>query len=83
MGKENLAMKPEQLEAVRQVSLGKDVFLWQPTGFGKSLCYELLPFVTDFWRGKHCKQICAVLPATIARHTLHWTFAMLRWLFTY
>ena len=54
IGKEGIVMKPEQLEAVRQVCLGKDVFLWLPTGFGKSLCYELLPFVMDFWRGKHC-----------------------------
>ena len=54
IGKESLAMKPDQFEAVRQVCLGKDAFLWLPMGFGKSLCYELLPFVTDFWRGKYC-----------------------------
>ena len=45
IGKESLVMKPEQLEAVRQVCLGKEVFIWLPMGFGKSLCYELLPQV--------------------------------------
>ena len=26
---------------------GKDAFLWLPTSFGKSICYEVLPFVFD------------------------------------
>ena len=28
------------------------VFLWLPTGFGKSICFELLPFVFDFKLGR-------------------------------
>ena len=27
-------------------------FLWLPTGFGKSLCYECLPFLFDFKLGR-------------------------------
>ena len=50
--KSTLPLKPQQVDAVRHVYNGKDVFLWLPTGFGKSVCYELLPFVMDHKRGK-------------------------------
>ena len=33
--------------SVRYVYKGKDVILWLPAGFGKSLCYEVTPFVFD------------------------------------
>jgi len=45
--KEGLKVKPEQLQAIRHVYDGKDVFLRLPTGFGKLVCYEMLPFVFD------------------------------------
>ena len=41
----SLKLKPEQLQAIRHVYDRKDVFLWSPTGFGKSVCYETLPLV--------------------------------------
>ena len=46
--KERIVLKTEQLEAIRHIYDGKDVFLWLPTGFGKSICYETLPFVFDY-----------------------------------
>ena len=42
-----MTFKPHQRVSVRYVYVGKDIFLLLPTGFGKSLCYEVLPFVFD------------------------------------
>ena len=47
VGHANLSMKAEQKEAVWQLYNGNDVFVWLPTGYGKSLCYELLPFLLE------------------------------------
>ena len=47
-----IVLKPEQLQAVRHMYDGRDVFLWLPTGFGKSIRYEVLPFLFDFKLGK-------------------------------
>ena len=52
VGCSSLVLKPEQVECINNISKGKDVFLWLPTCFGKSLCYELLPFVFDYRYGK-------------------------------
>ncbi len=36
-----MKLKPE---AIRHVHGGKDVFVWLPTEFGKSIYYKILPF---------------------------------------
>ena len=43
--KGDFMLKAEELDAIKCIFDGKDVFLWLPTGFGKSICYETLPFV--------------------------------------
>ena len=70
IGRENLALKPQQLETVWQVCHGRDVFLWLPTGFGKTLCYELLPFVIDYRRGKHSRRVIRNLSRILSPSTL-------------
>ena len=45
-----MRLKPEQVASISAVCKGKDmkdVFIWLPTGFGKSVCYETTPFVID------------------------------------
>jgi len=40
-------LKPEQVASILAVYQDKDVFIWLPTGFGKSVCYETTLFLTE------------------------------------
>ncbi len=44
----DLKLKNKQEEALNHLFEGRDVFAWFPTGYGKSLCYQLLPFMIDY-----------------------------------
>ena len=52
VGKVDLVLKEPQKNAMKALFNGEDVFLWLPTGFGKSICYEALPFLFDFKLGR-------------------------------
>ena len=49
---EVLSLKDQQVEAVKLLSEGKDIFVWFLTGYGKSICYQLLPFIFDIKLGR-------------------------------
>ena len=38
----NLTLKEEQRKPFEAVYQGNSVFVWLPTGFGKSICYQAL-----------------------------------------
>ena len=42
------AVTKEQKQAIHAICSGSDVFVWLPTEFGKSVCFQTLPFVFDF-----------------------------------
>ena len=45
-----MRLNPEQVASISAICKGKDmkdVFIWLPTGFGKSVCYETAPFVPE------------------------------------
>ena len=41
----DFTLKAEQVDVIKCVYDGKNVFLWLPTGFVKSISYATLPFV--------------------------------------
>ena len=46
-----ITLKAEQRSAMEAIYNGHDVFVWLPTGYGKSLCYQALPYIMDFKLG--------------------------------
>ena len=58
IGKKDIRLKDEQELAIGRLYEGCDVFLWLPTGFGKSICFECLPFLFDFKLGRK-EDICS------------------------
>ena len=47
LGMSHLKLKDEQKQAIQAAYDGKDVFVFLPTGFGKSVCFQSLPFLFD------------------------------------
>jgi len=53
-----MALKPKQKEAVVEFVSGRDVFVALPTGYGKSLCYRILPTVFERLRNMMRNEEC-------------------------
>ena len=67
--KEDLVLKHEQSEVLEFVFRGKDVFVWFPTGFGKSICYQALPYMFDHKLGRSnvdCKSVVLVVSPLVS-----------------
>ena len=48
----DIVLKKEQREAIKLLYQCKDVFQWLPTGFGKSICFQVIPFLFDYKLGR-------------------------------
>ena len=59
-------LKPEHRTSIFQFASGSDVFVSLPTGYGKSLCYTLLPSVFDLLKGVEEKSIVLVVSPLLA-----------------
>ena len=63
---ESVTPKEEQLQSIFSVYGGKSVFVWLPTGFGKSMCYQALPFVMDYKLGTPMSSVVVVVSPLIS-----------------
>ena len=61
VGRPQMKLKEEQRAAIKVILSGKDVFLWLPTGYGKSVCFELLPFLFDHKLGRIGTRCCSLV----------------------
>ena len=58
----HISLKKEQRASIEAIYTGRDVFMWLPTGYGKSICYQALPFIMDCKRGVLCSLVIVVSP---------------------
>ena len=47
----DITLKAEQRSAMEAIYNRQDVFVWLPTGYGKSLCCQVLPLIMDYKHG--------------------------------
>ena len=64
LGLPDVTLKAEQRSAIKAIYEGRDVFVCLPTGYGKSLCYQTLPFIMDHKnsRSSHTSAVIVVSP---------------------
>lgn len=59
-------LKDKQEESIIEFAKGRDVFVSLPTGYGKSLCYTILPKVFDLLRNADRKSMMLVVSPLVA-----------------
>ena len=60
------SLKPEQEQAILAFVSGNDVFIAVPTGYGKSLCFGVLPRAFDLKRGVQSQSLVMVVSPLVA-----------------
>jgi len=69
----DVTLKAEQRFAMEAIYNRQDVFVWLPTGYGKSLCYQVPPFIVDYKHGVVEETQDIVCRGTIFQTTVTYT----------
>ena len=69
VGYSSVTLEDEQMVCIKYMYEQNDVFLWLPTGFGKSLCYEVLPFMFDDKLDRKDSIVIVVSPLNSLTHS--------------
>ena len=64
LGTPNLTLKEEQRKTIEAVYQGNSVFVWLPTGFGKSICFQAFPFMIEYKKGQCGSTLLLLLAMT-------------------
>ena len=67
----NLTLKEEQRKSLEAVHQGNSEFVWLPTGFGKSICYQALPFVIEYKKWQHTLLLLAKTTCLMSNQICH------------
>ena len=75
-------LKSKQVDAITAFVSRQDYFVSLPTGYGKSLCFVLLPLIFDFLHGRESSLVICVSPliALMVDQVAKYSSMGLRWM---
>ena len=59
-------LKEDQVNVITCFVNGQDIFAVLPTGYGKSLCYQCLPYIFDKTRGDGIASVIIIITPLVA-----------------
>ena len=71
LGTPNPTQKEEQPKSLKAVYQGNSVFVWLPTEFGKSTCYQALAFVIEYKKGQNTLLLLAMTTCFMSSQICH------------
>ena len=62
----SITLKPKQIEAIKNIYIGKDTLCILPTAFGKSIIYQCLPKLFSMMESSQAQPVVVVISPLVA-----------------